>query len=229
MIAIFAITFALQAFQIPSPSMQNTLMVGDYLLVDKVHFAQEGSWSRIVPYSPIHRGDIVVFRYPVHPEQHFVKRVIGVPGDRIRLRDKLLYVNGKLMNEHYVIHGDAGVNDYRDNFPDSQHSDFATTAKWIHQLHQLVSNGELYVPPDSYFVMGDNRDNSEDSRYWGFVPRENIIGRPLLIYWSLRDVDQIDGVPRVQEGTSGKAIHFTYTITHLFQLIRWDRTFRLVR
>ncbi|HSR09114.1 MAG TPA: signal peptidase I [Bryobacteraceae bacterium] len=228
-IAIFAITFALQAFQIPSPSMENTLMVGDYLLVDKVHFAPEGFWSKIEPYSPITRGDIIVFRYPLHPQEHFVKRVIGVPGDRIRIADKQLFVNGLLAQEPYVVHRIIRGNDFRINFPNLQYPDAEANPNWLRRMHRLVENGELIVPPGQYFVLGDNRDNSEDSRYWGFVPRENIIGRPLLIYWSLRELDRIDGMPPANEGPSARLSHFAYTVTHLRQLTRWDRTFRLVR
>ncbi len=228
-IAIFAITFGLQAFQIPSPSMENTLMVGDYLLVDKVHFAPEGPWNKVEPYAPIGHGDIVVFRYPIHPEQHFVKRVIGTPGDRIRLVEKRLYRNGSLVQEPYVIHRDRSPNSYRDSFPDLNRFDSEADPRWTRQMRPLVHDGELVVPPGNYFVLGDNRDNSEDSRYWGFVPRENIIGRPLLIYWSLRQLDQIDGMPMATESPSTRLSHFAYTIAHLRTLTRWDRTFRLVR
>lgn len=227
-IAIFAITFALQAFQIPSPSMENTLMVGDYLLVDKVHFAREGFWNKVEPYSAVRRGDIVVFRYPVNPQQHFVKRVVGIPGDHIRLVEKRLFVNGSLIRENYVIHRDSTVNEYRDNFPELRRPEYEVYPKWTRQMQQLVRNGELTVPADSYFVMGDNRDNSEDSRYWGFVPRENIIGRPLLIYWSLRQDDQIDGMEAPKESLGGRLLHFAYVIGHFHQITRWDRTFRLV-
>jgi signal peptidase I len=228
-IAIFAITFGVQAFQIPSPSMENTLMVGDYLLVDKVHFGPQGPWGKIEPYSPIRRGDIVVFRYPVNPSQHFVKRVIGLPGDRVRLIDKQVYINGKPIREDYVIHRSPARDDYRDQFPDSRSITPDVDLHWLSESRRYISNGQLVVPPDRYFVMGDNRDDSDDSRYWGFVPRGNIIGRPLLIYWSVRDPDHLDGLPPASERVSDKLVHFAFTISHLTQMTRWDRTLRIVR
>jgi signal peptidase I len=185
-IAVFVITFLVQAFQIPSESMEKTLLVGDYLLVDKVHFASAGGWGHLLPYTEIHRGDIIVFRFPVHPEQHFVKRVVGVPGDRVRLVNKQVYVNGKRVDEPYALHQSADTDPYRDDFPQPDLPSPSLSARWWSQMHRLVSGGELLVPDGGYFVLGDNRDYSLDSRYWGFVPRANIIGRPLLIYLSLR-------------------------------------------
>lgn len=227
-IAIFAITFGLQAFQIPSPSMENTLLVGDYLLVDKVHFAPEGWWGKVEPYTPIRRGDIVVFRYPVNPSQHFVKRVIGLPGDRVRLIDKQVYINGRPVREDYVVHRSLGRDDYRDQFPNGRGITPDVDIRWLAESRRHISNGELVVPPGRYFVLGDNRDNSDDSRYWGFVPRENIIGRPLLIYWSLRDPDQTDDMPMANKAFGGTLIKFAYTVSHLFQ-IRTERTLRVIR
>ncbi len=222
-IAVFVITFVVQAFQIPSESMENTLLIGDYLLVDKVHYGHGGIWGHLLPYTRINRGDIIVFRYPVHPAQHFVKRVIAVPGDRVRLINKQVFVNGVPMKEPYVVHNSEARDPYRDNFPS-----FDTTgeveAMWWSQMRRLVRRGELTVPADSYFVLGDNRDRSLDSRYWGFVPRANIIGRPLVIYWSLDSPE--DGV---FPNTDGKLAHFAYAVTHLFQATRWHRTFRLVK
>ncbi len=227
-IALFVITFAVQAFQIPSESMENTLLVGDYLLVDKVHFGQGGIWGRVLPYSGIHRGDIIVFRYPVHPSQHFVKRVIAVPGDRVRLINKRVFVNGVAQKEGYAIYRSPMRDEYRDDFP---RTDFLTAnveAGWWREMRDLVHGGELVVPPQKYFVMGDNRDESLDSRYWGFVPRENIIGRPFLIYWSVRNVDQDRG-PSGESDPGDKLSDIAYAVTHLFHDTRWNRTFRLVK
>lgn len=208
--------------------MEDTLLVGDYLLVDKVHFAPGGIWGKVEPYTPIRRGDIIVFRYPVNPSQHFVKRVIGLPGDRIRLSNKQVFVNGRPLREPYVIHREPGRDDYRDDFPDGRFLTPDVDLRWWNQMRHLVVDGELVVPRNHYFVLGDNRDESLDSRYWGFVPRENIIGRPLVIYWSLRHPDQIDGVPAAIESPADKLVHFVYTFSHLFQETRWNRTFRLV-
>ena len=225
-IAVFVITFLVQAFQIPSESMENTLLIGDYLLVDKVHYGHGGGWGEILPYAPIQRGDIIVFRYPVHPEQHFVKRVIGLPGDHVRLIDRRVLVNGVPVQENYAIHTKLDHDEFRDDFPRLGTSAQNVTSRWWAQMQGLVVNGELIVPPDRYFVLGDNRDESLDSRYWGCVPRENIIGRPLVIYWSLR-------TPRpATEGFSSwgdKLSLFLYGVTHLFQDTRWNRTLRIVR
>ncbi|MGO9211451.1 MAG: signal peptidase I [Terriglobales bacterium] len=225
-IAVFVITFQVQAFQIPSESMENTLLIGDYLLVDKVHYGHGGRWGEILPYAPIQRGDIIVFRYPVHPQQHFVKRVIGLPGDHVRMVEGRVLVNGVPLKENYVIHTRPDYDHFRDDFPLTDIPNASTEPRWWKELGELVRNGDLIVPPDRFFVLGDNRDESLDSRYWGFVPRENIIGRPLLIYWSVR-------APRtaaeVSSSRGDKLSAFLYGVTHLVQDTRWNRTFRIVR
>ncbi len=225
-IAVFVITFIVQAFQIPSESMEDTLLIGDYLLVDKVHFAHGGDWGEVLPYSTIHRGDIIVFRYPVHPEQHFVKRVIGVPGDHIRLKNKQVFVNDEPLRESYTVYRSVGRDPYRDDFPRTDFLNANVEARWWLQMRTLVRQGELTVPPGRYFVLGDNRDESLDSRYWGFVPRENIVGRPLLIYWSMRQPSRIGPVA---ESMGDKLMYLGYAVTHLLQEARWDRTLRLIR
>ena len=220
-IAIFVITFIVQAFQIPSESMENTLLVGDYLLVDKLCYGGRGLGDHLMPYQKIARGDVIVFHYPVDPKQHFVKRVIGVPGDRLRMMNKTVYINGKPLTEPYVRFLEPPSNLFRDNFPRTDMPIiYGMEGKWWLEMRKLVEDGELIVPQGNYFVMGDNRDDSQDSRYWGFVPRENIIGRPLLIYWSVKTLD--DDVP------SGRAYRFAYALTHLFRNTRWNRTLRLV-
>ena len=220
-IAIFVITFVVQAFQIPSESMESTLLVGDYLLVNKLCYGGHGLGDHIMPYQKISRGDVIVFHYPVDPKQHFVKRVIGVPGDRLRMVNKTVYINGKPLTEPYVRFLEPPSNLFRDNFPRTDMPIiYGMEGKWWLEMRKLVEDGELIIPQGNYFVMGDNRDDSQDSRYWGFVPRENIIGQPLLIYWSIKTLDQ--DVP------SGKAYRFAYALTHLFQNTRWNRTLRLV-
>lgn len=220
-IAIFVITFIVQAFQIPSESMENTLLVGDYLLVDKLCYGGRGPGDHLLPYRKIQRGDVIVFHYPVDPKQHFVKRVIGVPGDRLRMVNKTVYINGKPLTEPYVRFIEPPSNLFRDNFPRTDMPViYGMEGKWWLEMRKLVEDGELIVPQENYFVMGDNRDDSQDSRYWGFVPRENIIGRPLLIYWSVQTIDQ--------ETAAGRAYRFAYALTHLFQNTRWNRTLRLV-
>jgi signal peptidase I len=224
-IAVFVITFIVQAFQIPSESMENTLLIGDYLLVDKFCYGGGSFWHHFLPYKNINRGDIVVFKYPVNPTQHFVKRVVGLPGDRVRLLNKEVFVNGNAVREPYVRYTSRVHDSFRDDFPRLNMSVPGLEGDWWQEMHQLVEDGQLIVPEGHYFVMGDNRDESLDSRYWGFVPRENVIGRPLLIYWSVRDVESdMPGMPNAGD----KLFHFAYAVTHLFQITRWDRTFRLV-
>jgi signal peptidase I len=222
-IAVFVITFIVQAFQIPSPSMESTLLVGDYLLVNKLCYGGGSLGDLVMPYRRVQRGDVVVFHYPVNPAQHFVKRVIGVPGDRVRLINKQVFVNGVPLKEPYAHFNYPAYDLFRDNFP---RLDVAAgeTPEWWLQLRKLVEDGQLIVPEGYYFVMGDNRDDSYDSRYWGFVPRANIIGRPLMIYWSVKQ--QEDEVTPVS--IPAKLAHFAYSITHIFQITRWQRTLRLV-
>jgi signal peptidase I len=222
-IAVFVITFIVQAFQIPSPSMENTLLVGDYLLVNKLCYGGGGPGDFFMPYHRVQRGDIVVFHYPVDPAQHFVKRVIGVPGDRVRLINKQVFVNGVPLKEPYARFSRPADDVFRDNFPRLDVMSGPTPEWWL-QLRKLVEDGQLIVPEGHYFVMGDNRDNSSDSRYWGFVPQANIIGRPLVIYWSVR----AEGDPTAPSSVSERLYHFAYVVTHIFQITRWNRTLRLV-
>jgi signal peptidase I len=223
-IVLFVVTFVVQAFRVPSESMQNTLLVGDFLLADKLHFADEdGAWDDVLPYRAIHRGDIVVFRYPLDPSTYFVKRVIGLPGDRIHLKNKAVFVNGIQLNEHYAVHVPHDSEAYRDNFP--QERDRANAAcPMCQELPRFMSGGELVVPAGRYFVMGDNRDRSSDSRYWGFVPRRNIVGRPLVIYLSVRTGEYADCA-----GCDDKLYPSGQVLAPLLQLARWERMFRLVR
>ncbi len=224
-IAVFVITFIVQAFQIPSPSMENTLLVGDYLLVNKLVYGKGSLGDYFMPYRMVRRGDIVVFHYPVNPSQHFVKRVIGVPGDRVRLINKQVFVNGVALREPYA-HFIRPANDtFRDSFPRLDVAPGETPEWWL-QLRKLVEDGQLIVPEGYYFVMGDNRDDSYDSRYWGFVPRANILGRPLVIYWSVKDAE---GDVTAPSSVGDKLYHFAYSITHIFQITRWNRTLRLVK
>ena len=218
---LFGTSFLVQAYVIPTGSMEDTLLVGDHLLVDKLAYAPPGGspGAHLLPYREPQRGDIIVFRYPVDIGQTFVKRCIGVPGDRIRLIDKNLILNGKAVNEPYVYHKADFFDPYRDEFPipnvhiPSPASDM---------LRNHVVNGEVVVPAGNYFAMGDNRDLSSDSRYWGFVPRANIVGKPLLIYWSY-------------EASTEDLTNTGISLRHIFDLVehfptktRWKRTFRLI-
>ena len=225
-IALFVVTFLAQAFQIPSESMQNTLLIGDYLLVDKLQFSDPGGWGKVLPYAQVHRGDIIVFRYPVNPDQHFVKRVVGIPGDRVRLINKHLRVNGALIREEYAVYNRRDYDTYRDEFPARGLVSANVESAWWSQMKDQIQGGELLVPPGQYFVLGDNRDRSLDSRYWGFVPRENIIGRPLVIYWSVADPPERPAPVLSRQG--GKLVTFQRSVMRFFANIRWDRFLQLV-
>jgi signal peptidase I len=220
---LFLTTSLVQAFVIPTGSMEDTLLIGDHLLVDKMSYAPNDTVSRhVLPYDHVERGDIIVFRYPVDIRQTFVKRVIGVPGDHIKLVDKQLYRNGRKIDEPYVIHKTDWMDPYRDDFP-AYPPNASVLERGLEMLSTNVVNGEVVVPPGNYFAMGDNRDLSLDSRYWGFVPRRNIIGKPLIIYWSYE---------ASTEALSGPTISIDHTLDlleHFFTKTRWRRTFKLVR
>jgi signal peptidase I len=218
---LFGTTTLVQAFVIPTGSMEDTLLVGDHLLVDKLAFAPAGSVTKhLLPYEDVHRGDIIVFRYPIDIKQTFVKRVMGVAGDRIRLENKKVWLNGHLLNEPYVVHKLDYLDSYRDNFPSDPNTPLYPPAQVM--LEHNVKNGEVIVPPGYYFAMGDNRDQSLDSRYWGFVPRENIIGKPLIIYWSYEASTEELSNPGVGLG------HLFDIATHFFTKTRWNREMRLI-
>jgi len=220
-ILFFCTTTMVQAFVIPTGSMEDSLLIGDHLLVDKMAYAPADSISKhFLPYEQVKRGDIIVFRSPAELKTTLVKRCMGVPGDRIKLVNKEVYLNGKKLVEPYAVHKAAWVDQYRDNFPRAPNAQLSDGG--LDMLEHHVVNGEVVVPPDHYFAMGDNRDNSLDSRYWGFVPRENIIGKPLIIFWSYDapTEDLIDPTP------SGG--HLIDVVEHFFTKTRWRRTFMLI-
>lgn len=224
-IAIFVIIFIVQAFQIPSGSMENTLLVGDYLLVDKFAFAPAGHWNWLVPYEKLQRRDIVVFKWPVHPEQHFVKRLIGLPGDRIRLINGRVFVNGELQREDYAVYKFTNHDYFRDDFPLHRGFPSGVTPAWMDELPKFTIENELVVPEGCYFMMGDNRDDSSDSRYWGFVPRENVVGKPLLIYFSMRHFDD----DPLLLGTDDKIGRFVDGLRESPHMVRWTRVMHFVK
>jgi signal peptidase I len=218
---LFGTTNLVQAFVIPTGSMEDTLLIGDHLLVDKLAYAPSGPVSKhIFPYTEIKRGDIIVFRYPVDISQTFVKRCIGVPGDHIRLVNKQLILNGKAVKEPYVYHKTEYFDSYRDNFPSEPNVNVPKPAQDMLSNH--VANDEIVVPPDFYFAMGDNRDSSLDSRYWGFVPRANIIGKPLIIYWSYDAPTEAFSKPMISID------HLLDLVQHFPTKTRWKRTFNLI-
>lgn len=228
LLLLFATTTLCQAFVIPTGSMEDTLLVGDHVLVDKLAYAPASPISRhLLPYQEPQHGDIIVFRYPPDIKQTLVKRLIGMPGDRIRITNGVVYRNGKRLNEPYVYHKYA-YDPALDNFPwpccRAVKEDVALEAQQ-QMLDGNVSSGEVIVPQGHYFGMGDNRDNSSDSRYWGFIPRENLIGKPFLIYWSYRaSTEDLTG------DTAGSLLTHAIDLgEHFFTRTRWERTFKLVR
>jgi signal peptidase I len=211
-LALFIRTFVVQAFKIPTGSMENNLLIGDHLLVNKFVFGPtETSLERtLLPIGTIKRGDVLVFKYPVEPDRDFIKRVIGLPGDTVELREKKVYINGKPLDEPYVH--------------------FLQPPGGESELHEVTSfdvrerYGPVTVPANQYFIMGDNRDNSQDSRYWGFMPRENVKGKALLIYWSYeagREDYEEEGAGATIKGLASVFVHF-------FTRTRWDRMFHQI-
>jgi signal peptidase I len=231
-LAIFGTTFVLQAFKIPTGSMEDTLLIGDHLLVNKFAFAFPRPWlAKALPYREIRRGDIVVFKYPstegqTEPGEHFVKRVIGVPGDRIRIFHRQVYVNGQVQSEPFVRHAYPDQLRPGDDFPPSD-DDYlrGATPQWTAEMSSYIQGGELVVPPGHYFVMGDNREQSWDSRFWGFVPRALISGRPLLIYWSYETARD----EYTRNSLLDRAQQIGSLVIHFIPRTRWRRTFQVVR
>lgn len=222
-VAVFIITFCVQPFRIPSGSMEPTLLVGDFLLVDKQGIATGD--AGLLPSTRIRRGEIIVFHFPVDPSIHLVKRVVGMPGDHLKLRNGRVYINDVLLPESYAVYRPSMPDGYRDNFPRLQNADPNIDSRWWIRMRGLIDDGELIIPADNYFVLGDNRNNSEDSRYWGFVPREAIVGQPLLVYFSVRLPGFEDS-----EVVASEAKQRTGTILDGFtNFARWDRVFRVVR
>jgi len=225
---LFIITFIVQAFEIPSSSMENTLLIGDHVFVNREQFAPRTRWmGPLMPYRQIRDGDIVVFLSPVEPGLYVVKRILGTPGDRIHLRDGVVYRNGQKLDEPYVIHEGAGeINPYRDNFPAVAPSDFNNVnPEWQMTMKQDIQGDDIVVPEGHYFAMGDNRDVSYDSRYWGFIPQQNVIGRPMFIYWSFETAPN----EYLETGVGERVGNVLHKIIHFFDETRWRRTFKVVR
>ena len=226
---LFIITFIVQAFEIPSSSMENTLLIGDHVFVNREQLAPRTTWlGPMLPYRQIHRGDIVVFLSPSEQGLYVVKRIIGIPGDRIHLRDGAVYRNGEKLDEPYVIHqtGENSYDAYRDNFPSVPPPEVGNvTAEWQMLLPQHIQGDDVVVPANSYFGMGDNRDVSLDSRFWGFIPQRNVIGRPMFIYWSF----ETPAGQYLEREASQRIGFMAHVVLHFFDQTRWRRTFRMVR
>jgi signal peptidase I len=227
-VGLFILTFLAQNFVIPSGSMEKTLLVGDHLVVDRINLAPPAKWMPLVHYREPKRGDIVVFLKPGEPDLFLVKRLVGIPGDHIHLRNGIVIVNGVAQSEPYAEPVTAeNHQDFLDEFPSVP--PFPTpggaTETWAVDFPNHIENGELVVPPGKFFMMGDHRHNSLDSRYWGFVPRENIVGRPLFNYWSFKTPeDQYE-----QVGIGNSMAWMGHVVLHFFTETRWMRTLNPVR
>jgi len=227
---LFIIAFVMQAFEIPSSSMENTLLIGDHVFVNRIQFAPKTSWvGPLFPYRDPKRGEIVVFLHPdpATAGMYVVKRIIGVPGDRIHLRKGVVYRNGVALDEPYVLHdADDLTQHYRNDFPSVTPTDGeGLSVNWFVDLASHIQGEDLVVPPDSFFAMGDHRGVSLDSRYWGFIPRANIIGRPMFIYWSFETPEG-----QYTKTSWGERVTFLAKIViHFFDRTRWKRTLQVVR
>jgi signal peptidase I len=234
----FIITFLAQNYLIPSGSMEKTLLVGDHLLVDRTTLAPSASWMPLIRTREPRRDDVVVFIKPVtDPDPAtgapiymiLVKRLIGVPGDRIHLRNGVVFVNGVAQNEPFAQPTTEENHwEFLDEFPsvtpDPEPGNLIP-AEWAADFPNHVVNGELVVPAGKYFMMGDNRHNSADSRFWGFVPRENIMGRPLFNYWSFASTED-----ELEQTGAGKSIGWVgHVALHFFSDTRWKRTLKVIR
>ena len=223
LVLLFGTSTIAQPFVIPTSSMHNTLLTGDHLIVDKLAYAPPGALTKyVLPYEEVKRGDIIVFRHPTLITVDYVKRVIGLPGEHVKLVNKQVFINGRELQEPYVIH-ENNFFAYRDNFPVGEpeyNPDPKMAARMTEMLGTEVVNGELVIPAGNYFAMGDNRDNSLDSRYWGLVPRENIMGKPLIIFWSY-DAPSDDL-------TDYNMHHLLDLSQHFFTRTRWERTLKLI-
>jgi signal peptidase I len=227
-LALFLNTFVLQPYLIPSESMERTLLVGDFLLVNKQVYAPYGSFTRhLLPYREIARGDIVVFHHPQHP--YLVKRVVGLPSDRLRIHDGRVSVNGIVLNEPYAAFEPVIGYNFHDDFPARLCIDPQVDPDWCTQMQSLTREGELAVPQGEYFVLGDNRNHSLDSRYWGFVARQQIVARPLVIYFSLSRPSTTDVQQAALLAADDRLGHDRQLSAWLTGFARWKRIFRVVR
>lgn len=224
---LFIITFVVQAFEIPSSSMENTLLIGDHVFVNRIQFAPQSKWmGPLLPYRDVRFRDIVVFLSPQIPGLYVVKRIIGIPGDRIHLRNGVVYRNGQPLTEPYLdTDRDNPADEYRNNFPAIPPDDPNVWSNWASELPSHIQGEDLVVPPDHYFAMGDHRGVSLDSRYWGFIPKENVIGRPMFIYWSFETPDD----QYLKTAWSDRLLFLGKVVIHFFDETRWKRTLKMVR
>lgn len=241
-IALFATTFVIQAFKIPTGSMESNLLIGDHLLVNKfIYGRQPGILGRILPYRDPQRGDVMVFKYPEEPKVAYVKRLIGLPGDKIEVKGRTVYVNDQPLDESYTQHINPGsIHDHYGPAYIPKKGDEIEVMDSAVKVNGSIINEEIvesypdkaelynepfYVPQNQYFAMGDNRDNSKDSRYWGTVPRDYFLGKALVIYWSYE-------TPKgeyLRNSFTDRLKQFGDVIINFFSKTRWDRTLNIIR
>jgi signal peptidase I len=227
-VALFVLTFLAQPMVIPSESMERTLLVGDFLLMNRSALAPAGIWKRVLPQSQVERGEIVTFHSPLNPGEFLVKRVIGLPGDHLRIDLGRVLVNGQPLQEPYATFEPISDNPYLDHFPTQNYTDPGVEPGWWKQLQQNTENGELVIPPGKYFMLGDNRNHSRDSRFWGFVDRGQIIARPLVIYFSLARPSRTDTQQGLQQLADDKLGHDEGISARVKSFARWKRFFQVV-
>ncbi len=240
-VGLFILTFIAQNYMIPSGSMEKTLLVGDHLVVDQINLAPPTNWMPLVHYREPRRGDIVVFLKPVFqpgldqmdadgkPQYTIlVKRLIGLPGDHIHLRDGIVILNGVAQPQPYAQPTTADNHqEFLDEFPSvpPYPEPGGATESWAVDFPNHIVDGDLVVPPGMYFMMGDNRHDSLDSRFWGFVPRQNIMGRTLFNYWSFVTPESVND----QTGIGSRIAWMGHVVLHFFSQTRWSRTFHVTR
>jgi signal peptidase I len=234
-VGLFILTFLGQNFVIPSGSMEDTLLVGDHLVVDRITLAPPAKWMPLVHYREPQHNDVVVFLKPVADSNgeylFLVKRLIGVPGDHIHIRNGIVIINGVAQDQpHAQPTTPENHTDFLDEFPTvppvaTDDPGTGTPEEWAIDFPKYIENGDLVVPPGMYFMMGDNRHNSLDSRYWGFVPRANIVGRPLFNYWSFKTPED----QYTQTGIGNTIAWMGHVALHFFSDTRWKRTLHIIR
>ncbi len=212
---------------IPTGSMERTILIGDHVFLDKLLYGPQVPYTnwRLPPLRRIHRQDIVAFRYPLDPAQMFVKRVIGVGGDVVKIVNKQVYVNGKLLPQPYAYFDSSRILPLRDNFPppvnliDALPADWGVDPTWAREMPKFIHRDGLHVPKGYLFVLGDNRDDSYDSRFWGFVPLKNVVGEPWFIYWSYRAPSH----EWLDDRWSDRLRFDASIVKNFFQNTRWSR------
>jgi signal peptidase I len=226
-VGLFILTFLAQNFVIPSGSMEETLLVGDHLVVDRIILAPPAKWMPLVHYREPQRGDVVVFLKPGYPDLFLVKRLIAVPGDHLQLRNGIVIINGVAQEQpHAEPTTPENYSEFLDEFPSELPSEErGATESWAVDFPNYVKDGDLVVPPGKFFMMGDNRHDSLDSRYWGFVPRENIVGRPLFNYWSFETPER----QYEETGLGSNVAWMAHVALHFFTETRWSRTLHIIR